>query len=139
MCTWYYTRICLAPPVCFVWDCNACLHWHGELSLLPLRQAEVFGKHLTSLASLRLPGCGITDFDLLGLRPLTALTLLDLGDATEVCPCCIVAPCKKGPLGCGTGCGTVSSDPSSAFSAGQTTYTDYMAHILRFASPPHPH
>lgn len=43
----------------------------------------MFGKHLTRLASLRLPGCGITDFDLLGLRPLTGLTLLDLGDATE--------------------------------------------------------
>ena len=56
--------------------------------LLLLQQAEVFGKHLTRLASLRLPGCGIGDFDLLGLRPLTALTLLDLGDATEVC-CCI--------------------------------------------------
>ena len=47
-------------------------------------QAEVFGKNLTQLASLRLPGCGLTDFDLLGLRPLTSLTLLDLGDATEV-------------------------------------------------------
>ena len=46
-------------------------------------QAEVLGKHLTRLSSLRLPGCGITDFDLLGLRPLTGLTLLDLGDATE--------------------------------------------------------
>ena len=47
-------------------------------------QAEVFGKHLTRLSSLRLPGCGLTDFDLLGLRPLTGLQLLDIGDATEV-------------------------------------------------------
>lgn len=47
-------------------------------------QADVLGKELTQLKSLRLPGCGLTDFDLLGLRPLTRLTLLDICDSQEV-------------------------------------------------------
>ena len=44
----------------------------------------MYGKELKLLKALRLPGCGITDFDLLGLRPLTQLTLLDICDELDV-------------------------------------------------------
>ena len=54
------------------------------MKVVVLFQADVYGKELAQLQSLRLPGCGLTDFDLLGLRLLTRLTLLDCSDSQEV-------------------------------------------------------
>lgn len=46
--------------------------------------ADVVAGSLTALRELRVGGGGLTDFDLLSLRPLTALTHLDIADSQEV-------------------------------------------------------